>query len=77
MLDEQIEKMDQAVVVAAQQNDQAGLLMTQPGVGPVTALTFLLTIGDVTRFARSKQVASYLGLIPSESSSGGKQRALK
>ena len=74
MLDEQIEQMDQAVAVAAQQNDQARLLMTQPGVGPVTALAFVLTIGDVTRFARSKQVASYLGLIPSESSSGGKQR---
>ena len=74
MLDQQIEHMDQAVAVAAQQNDRARLLMTQPGVGPVTALAFVLTIGDVKRFARSKQVASYLGLIPSESSSGGKQR---
>ncbi|MGD0157922.1 MAG: IS110 family transposase [Terracidiphilus sp.] len=74
MLDQQIEHMDQAVAVAAQQNDRARLLMTQPGVGPVTALAFVLTIGDVKRFARSKQVASYLGLIPRESSSGGKQR---
>ena len=74
MLDQQIEHMDQAVAVAAQQNDRARLLMTQPGVGPVTALAFVLTIGDVKRFARSKQGASYLGLIPSESSSGGKQR---
>ena len=74
MLDQQIEHMNQAVSVAAQQNDQVRLLMTQPGVGPVTALAFVLTIGDVKRFARSKQVASYLGLIPSESSSGGKQR---
>ncbi|HUX45461.1 MAG TPA: transposase [Terracidiphilus sp.] len=74
MLDQQVEHMDQAVSVAAQQNDQVRLLMTQPGVGPVTALAFVLTIGDVKRFARSKQVASYLGLIPSEFSSGGKQR---
>jgi transposase len=73
MLDQQIEHMDQASA-AAQQNDQARLLMTQPGVGPVTALAFVLTVGDVKRFARSKQVTSYLGLIPSESSSGGKQR---
>ena len=35
---------------AAEQNPQARLLMTQPGVGPITALAFVLTIGDVTRF---------------------------
>jgi transposase len=48
--------------------------MTQPGVGSVTAFAFVLTIGDVKRFDRSKHVASCLGLIPRESSSGGKQR---
>jgi transposase len=52
----------------------ARLLMTQPGVGPITSLAFMLTMGDVRRFARSKQVASYLGLIPREYSSGGRQR---
>jgi transposase len=48
--------------------------MEQPGVGPVTALMFVLTIGPVERFRRSKQVVSYLGLNPRESSSGGRQR---
>ncbi len=48
--------------------------MTQPGVGPVTALAFVLTIGPVSRFANSKKVVSYLGLNPSENSSAGKQR---
>ena len=48
--------------------------MTQPGVGPITALAYVLTIGDVTRFPRGKQVASYLGLIPREHSSGGRQK---
>jgi transposase len=48
--------------------------MTQPGVGPNTALAYVLTIGDVSRFRRGKQVASYLGLIPREHSSGGKQK---
>ena len=48
--------------------------MTQPGVGPITALAFVVTIGDVSRFEHSNQVASYLGLIPREHSSGGKQR---
>ena len=74
MLDEQIGKLDTAVEQAAQEHPQARLLMTQPGVGPNTALAFVLTIGDVSRFPRGKQVASYLGLIPREETSGGRQK---
>jgi transposase len=73
-LEQQIAPLDRAVAEAAQQNSEARLLMSQPGVGPITALAFVLTIGDVSRFARSKQVASYLGLIPCEHSSAGHQR---
>jgi transposase len=74
LLDQQIASLDQAVQNAAEQDKQAQLLMTQPGIGPVTSLAFVLTLGDVSRFPRGKQVASYLGLIPREYSSGGKQR---
>jgi transposase len=74
MLDEQIAPLDQAVTEAAEKNEKARLLMTQPGVGPITSMAFVLTMGDVSRFQRGKQVASYLGLIPREYSSGGKQR---
>ena len=74
MLDEQIAPLDRAVAEAALKDEKARLLMTQPGVGPITSMAFVLTIGDVTRFARGKQVASYLGLIPREYSSGGHQR---
>jgi transposase len=74
MLDQQIGKLDQAVQKAADEHPQAKLLMTQPGVGPNTALAFVLTIGDANRFRRGKQVASYLGLIPREESSGGRQK---
>ena len=74
MLDQQIESLDAAVVEAAEKNEKAKLLMTQPGVGPITSMAFVLTMGDVHRFPRGKQVASYLGLIPREYSSGGKQR---
>jgi len=73
-LDEQVRVLDQAVRQAAETNPPARLLMTQPGVGPVTALAFVLTIGDPARFRRGKQVASYLGLIPREHSSGGRQK---
>jgi transposase len=74
MLNQQVGMLDLAVQHAAEQNPQANLLMTQPGVGPNTALAFVLTLGDVSRFPRGKQVASYLGLIPREESSGGRQK---
>jgi transposase len=73
-LDVAVEQLDQAVAQAAEQHAAARLLRTQPGVGPVTALAFAVTIGDVNRFQHSGQVASYVGLIPREHSSGGKQR---
>jgi transposase len=73
-LDRHIDELDGAVSGAAEAHPQARLLMTQPGVGPITSLAFVLTIGDLSRFKHSKQVTSYLGLIPREHSSGGKQR---
>jgi transposase len=73
-LDAKIDALDRAVVEAAEKDERARLLMTQPGVGPITAMAFVLTMGDVSRFPRGKQVASYLGLIPREYSSGGHQR---
>ncbi len=73
-LDARIAELDQAVGEAARQDARVRLLMTHPGVGPVTALAFVLVVGDVTRFPRSKKLASYLGLIPSEDSSGSRRR---
>jgi len=74
MLDGQLELLKDAVTQVAKQYPNVQLLMSQPGVGAVTALAFVLTIGDVRRFQRGKHVASYVGLIPREYSSGGKQR---
>lgn len=73
-MDAQVERLDQMVRKEAESRPAAVRLMSHPGVGPVTALAFALTIGDAGRFSRSRQVASYLGLIPTERSSGGKQR---
>jgi transposase len=74
MLNQQVGRLDDAVPTAAEGNPPAKLLMTQPGVGPNTALAYVLTLGEVSRFQRSQQVASYLGLIPREESSGGRQK---
>lgn len=73
-LNEQIGKLDAAAELAAREHAAARLLMTQPGVGPITSLAFAVTIGEAARFKRGKQVASYLGLIPREYSSGGRQQ---
>ena len=49
-------------------------LSTHPGVGPLTALAFELVIGTPERFACAKQIASYVGLVPAEESSGDRRR---
>jgi transposase len=71
-LDPAIDELDRAVLEEAQRREDAVRLMTHPGIGPVNALAFVLTIGPVTRSRRSKQIASYLGLHPSETLFGRK-----
>jgi transposase len=73
-LDRRVGELDGAVEQAAKKDAVAQLLKTHPGVGPITSLAFALTLGEIHRFAHSRQVVSYLGLNPSEHSSGGRQR---
>jgi len=73
-LDAQIEELDKRVGDQALQRPGAKLLMSHPGVGPVTALATDVFLGDPARFADGKAVVSYVGMIPSEYSSGGQQR---
>ena len=73
-LDKKIMPLDRAAEELSRRDKMAQLLRTQPGVGPITSLAFAVTIGDAARFQRGKQVASYVGLIARERSSGGKQR---
>src|SRR5258708_34516379 len=66
------------MAVAEQANTRSAVrrLMTQPGVGTITALGFVLTMGPAQRFRGGKQVARFLGLMPSEPSSGGRRQRL-
>ena len=73
-LEAEIGELDRGVAEEARQRPEAVRLMTHPGVGAVTALAMVLTLGPAERFESGKQVGSYFGLIPSEDSSGGKQR---
>src|SRR6202162_3929345 len=69
-----IEELTAAVEREARKRPEALRLMTHPGVGPLTALAYVLIIGTPTRFARGKQIGTYVGMIPEEDSSAGHQR---
>jgi transposase len=73
-LETEIEALNRQVEEEVKQRPEAMKLMTHPGVGPVTALATVLTLGPAERFGNARQVASYFGLIPSEHSSGGRQQ---
>ena len=70
----EIEKLTKQVSEQAGNRSGARRLMSHPGVGPVTALATEVFLGDPQRFADSKALASYVGIIPREYSSGGQQR---
>src|SRR5437899_1227167 len=69
-----IAELTQAVELEAEKCPEARRLMTHPGVGALTALAFVLIIGRAERFRCGKQIASYLGLVPLEESSGNQRR---
>jgi transposase len=69
-----IAELSQAIEQEAEKRPEAQRLRTHPGVGALTALAFVLIIGDVGRFRCGKQIASYLGLVPLEKSSGNRRR---
>jgi transposase len=64
------ERLDKEV----DKNRQAKLLMTHPGIGPVTAMALVHTLGDVRRFRRKEEVVAFVGLDPLEKSSGQTKR---
>ena len=73
-LQQRIQELDKEVEAQAQQRPQARRLLTHPGVGPVTALATEVFLGDPSRFTTGNQVASYIGMIPCEHTSGKRQR---
>ena len=69
-----LKELTAAVEREARKRSEAMRLMTHPGVGPITALAYVLIIGTPTRFQCGKQIGTYVGLIPCEDSSARKQR---
>jgi len=73
-LSDQIAALDASIKVWHQHNAQSQLLATIPQIGPVTASALVATIGDASRFKNGRQLAAWIGLVPSQNSSGGKER---
>jgi transposase len=73
-LEQKIQPLERAVEQEAEAQPTARLLASHPGVGPVISLATVLTMGEVQRFPNSRSWVSYLGLNPSERSSGEKRR---
>src|SRR5262249_8218400 len=73
-LQRKIEVLDRGVAEVAEQRPLSRLLMTHPGVGPITALATEVYVGDARRFPDGKALSSYVGMIPAENSSGEKRR---
>jgi transposase len=77
-LNDQIRCSDKQIdMLIAQSYPQAALLSQVRGVGPITSLTFVLTIADATRFPQSRNIGAYLGLVPRQDDSGARSSQLR
>jgi len=77
MLTETIREYDKSIeALAREQHPESRLLTQVTGVGSLTALAFMMTLGDKHRFARSRQVGCYIGLKPKQRQSGDKDPQL-
>jgi len=70
----EIKELDRIVKDVGKENEQVQLLQTVDGVGPISALAFVAEVDDPKRFEDSKDVAAYIGLTPTQYSSGEMQR---
>src|SRR5262245_10073231 len=74
VIQRQIADLDRKVLRLARNNTQVRRFMTVPGVGPITALCYLATIDDPTRFRKSSSVGAYVGLTTRRYASGETDR---
>lgn len=73
-LEERIADYDRAIAQAAREDARSRRLMQLPGIGPTTASALLASVGGGHEFDNGRQVAAWIGLVPGQYSSGGKQR---
>ena len=76
-LAEKIDRADQSMAQMAGENEACRRLVTMPGVGPVIATAIIATIGNGAAFRKGRDFAAWLGVVPEEHSTGGKQTLWK
>ena len=69
-----INELDRQIHAWHRCNAQSRRLETVPGVGPITASAIVATVGDLSCFKSGRQFAAWLGLVPRQNSTGGKER---
>jgi transposase len=75
-LDRQVHELEDQIQVWHRANDASRKLAEIPGIGPITASALVASIGDAKSFDHGRQLAAWLGLVPRQNSSGGKQTLL-
>lgn len=75
-LDDRVAQLDQAIERSAKHEPMARRLQQIPGIGPITATALVASVGDARQFRRARDMAAWLGLVPSQHSSGGKEKLL-
>jgi len=75
-LDRQVQELEVQIQVWHRANDASRKLAQIPGIGPITASALVASIGDAKSFDNGRQLAAWLGLVPRQHSSGGKQTLL-
>jgi len=75
-LDKQVQEMEREIVQWHRQHEDSKRLEQIPGIGPITASALVASLGDAKSFQNGRQLAAWLGLVPRQHSSGGKQNLL-
>lgn len=75
-LDRQVDDLEKQIVKWHRHSAASSKLAKVPGIGPITASALVASIGDARSFDNGRQVAAWLGLVPKQHSSGGKQNLL-
>ena len=76
VLDKQVDEIEAQIVAWHRQSADSKKLDQIPGIGPLTASALVASLGDARSFESGRQVAAWLGLVPRQHSSGGKQNLL-
>ncbi|MCZ4263220.1 transposase, partial [Limimaricola sp. G21655-S1] len=75
-LDRQVQELEVQLQSWHRENVASKKLAQIPGIGPITASALIASVGDAKNFKNGRQLAAWLGLVPRQHSSGGKQTLL-